>query len=159
MRWTRFSARTTGTWTVQQTRNLALDLGERSGDFRFLIRDRGSNFTAAFDAVFQAAGTTILQTAVQAPRMNATCERLVGTLRRELLDRMLILGEAHLRAVLTEYQEHYNTARPHRGLASASPTLTPSSLHHGRALPRSPDPPKTCPERPDQRVRASRLSF
>ena len=64
---------------------------------RFLIRDRGSNFTDAFDAVFQASGTTILRTAVQVPRMNATCERLVGTLRRELLDRMLILGEAQLR--------------------------------------------------------------
>ncbi len=70
----------TGQWTVQQARNLALD--ERFEDFRFLIRDRGSNFTASFDAVFQATGTTILRTAVQAPRMNAICERLVGTLRR-----------------------------------------------------------------------------
>ena len=96
------TAHPTGAWTVQQARNLALDLNERFEDFRFLIRDRGSNFTASFDAVFQAAGATILRTAVQAPRMNATCERLVGTLRRELLDRMLILGEAHLRAVLTE---------------------------------------------------------
>jgi transposase InsO family protein len=100
-------------WTVQQARNLALDLGERSGNFHFLIRDRGSNFTASFDAVFRAAGTTIVCTAVQAPRMNAICERLVGTLRRELLDRTLILDQAHLRAVLAEYQEHYNTARPH----------------------------------------------
>ncbi len=54
--------------------------------------------------------------------MNAICERLVGTLRRELLDRVLILGEGHLRAVLTEYQVHYNTARPHQGIAHASPT-------------------------------------
>ena len=76
------TAHPTGEWTVQQARNLALDLGERSGDFRFLIRDRGSNFTAVFDAVFQATSTTILCTAVHAPRMNATCERLVGTLRR-----------------------------------------------------------------------------
>ena len=65
-----------------------------------MIRDRGSNFTSSFDAVFQAAGTRILRTAVQAPRMNAICERLVGTLRRELLDRVLILGEGHLRAML-----------------------------------------------------------
>ena len=86
-----------------------------------MIRDRGSNFTRAFDAVFQANGTRILQTAVQAPRMNATCERLVGTLRRELLDRMLILSEAHLRAVLAEYQAHYNTARPHQGIAQRVP--------------------------------------
>jgi putative transposase len=97
-------------------RNLALDLGDRFGDFRFLIRDRGSNFTASFDAVFQANGTGIVHTAVQAPRMNATCERLIGTPRRELLDRTLILNRAHLRAVLAEYQEHYNTARPSPGV-------------------------------------------
>ena len=97
------TAHPTGDWTVQQARNLALTLGERLEDIRFLIRDRGSNFTASFNAVFQAAGTKVLRTAVQAPRMNAICERLVGTLRRELLDRVLILGEAHLRAVLAEY--------------------------------------------------------
>ena len=124
------TAHPTGAWTVQQARNLALDLDERFEDFRFLIRDRGSNFTASFDAVFQAAGATILQTAVQAPRMNATCERLVGTLRRELLDRMLILGEAHLRAVLTEYQEHYNTARPHQGIGQR----VPDAEHHPPCL-------------------------
>ena len=108
-------------WTVQQARNLALTLGERFGDIRFLIHDRGSNFTASFDAVFQAVGTRILRTAVQAPRMNATCERLVGTLRRELLDRVLILGAQHLHAILTEYQAHYNTSRPHQGIAQHVP--------------------------------------
>ena len=111
----------TGEWTVQQARNLALDLDDRFGDFRFLIRDRGSNFTRSFDAVFQAAGTTILRTAVQAPRMNAICERLIGTLRRELLDRILILNQSHLRAVLTGYQEHYNTPQPHQGLGQRVP--------------------------------------
>jgi putative transposase len=115
------TAHPTGDWTVQQARNLALDVGERFGDFRFLIRDRGSNFTRSFDAVFQATGATVLCTAVQAPRMNAICERLIGTLRRELLDRSLILGEGHLRAVLTEYQEHYNTARPHQGIDQRVP--------------------------------------
>jgi transposase InsO family protein len=111
----------TGDWTVQQARNLALSLGERFEDIRFLIRDRGSNFTGSFDAVFQAAGTRIVRTAAQAPRMNAVCERLVGTLRRELLDRVLILGEAHLRTVLAEYQVHYNTARPHQGIGQRIP--------------------------------------
>jgi putative transposase len=115
------TANPTGDWTVQQARNLALTLGARFEDTRFLIRDRGSNFTASFDAVFQAVGTRIVRTAVQAPRMNAICERLVGTLRRELLDRMLILGEGHLRSVLAEYQAHYNTARPHQGIAQRVP--------------------------------------
>ena len=115
------TANPTGEWTVQQARNLALSLGERFEDVKFLIRDRGSNFTSSFDAVFQAAGTRILRTAVQAPRMNAICERLVDTLRRELLDRVLILGEAHLQAVLAEYQVHYNRARPHQGIAQRVP--------------------------------------
>ena len=105
----------------EQARNLSLSLGERFQEFKFLVRDRGWNFTRSFDAVFQANGTRILRTAVQAPRMNATCERLVGTLRRELLDRMLILGEQHLRAVLTEYQVHYNSGRPHQGIAQRVP--------------------------------------
>jgi len=115
------TASPTGEWTVQQARNLALGLGERFEDIKFLVRDRGSNFTPSFDAIFQAAGTRIVRTAVQAPRMNAICERFVGTLRRELLDRVLILGEAHLRAVLAEYQAHYNTARPHQGIAQRVP--------------------------------------
>jgi transposase InsO family protein len=115
------TANPTGEWTVQQARNLACTLGERFEDFRFLIRDRGSNLTGSFDAVFQAVGIRILRTAVQAPRMNAICERLIGTLRRELLDRMLILNQAHLRAVLAEYQAHYNTARPHQGIDQRVP--------------------------------------
>ena len=121
------TANPTGEWTVQQARNLALTLGERFEDIRFLLRDHGSNFTPSFNAVFRATGTRILRTAVQAPRMNATCERLVGTLRREVLDRVLILGEAHLRAVLTEYQVHCNTARPHQGIAQRVPDEEPDA--------------------------------
>jgi transposase InsO family protein len=105
------TANPTGQWTTQQARNLALTLGERFEDIKFLIRDRGSNFTVSFDAVFQAAGTRILRTAVQTPRMNAICERLVGTLRRELLDRVLIIGERHLHAVLTGYQAQQDGLR------------------------------------------------
>jgi putative transposase len=115
------TANPTGEWTVQQARNLALSFGGRFEDVKFLIRDRGPNFTPSFDAVFRAAGTRIVRTAVRAPRMNAICERLVGTLRRELLDRVLILGEAHLRTVLAEYQAHYNMARPHQGIAQRIP--------------------------------------
>src|ERR1039457_6705733 len=123
------TAHPTGEWTVQQARNLALTLGERFEDIRFVIRDRGSNFTISSDTVFQATGARILRTAVQAPRMNAICERLAGTLRRELLDRMLILGERHLRAVLIEYQVHYNMARPHPGIAQRAPGGEPDGSH------------------------------
>ncbi|MGB6578548.1 MAG: integrase core domain-containing protein [Streptosporangiaceae bacterium] len=112
------TANPTGEWTVQQAQTRTP--GERFEDIKFLIRDRGSDCTASFDAVFQATGARILRTAVQAPRTNATCERLLGSLRREILDPMLILGGRHLYAVLTEYQAHYNTAR-HQGIAQCVP--------------------------------------
>ena len=121
------TANPTGEWTVQQARNLATSLGERFEDIKFLLRDRGPDFTPSSDAVFQATGTRILRTAVQAPRMNATCERLTGTLRREVLDRVLIPGERHLRPVLTEYQAHYNTARPHQGISQRIPDDEPDA--------------------------------
>jgi putative transposase len=116
-----------GEWTVQQARNLAMSLGEGSGDINFLLRDHGPNFTPSSGAVFQAAGTRILRSAVRVPRMNATCERLAGILRRVLLDRVLILGERHLRAVLTGYQAHCNTARPHQGMAQRVPDDEPDA--------------------------------
>jgi transposase InsO family protein len=121
------TASPTGEWTVQQARNLALSLDKRLEGIKFLICDRGPNFSTSFDAAFQATGTRILRTAVQAPRMNAIRERLVGTLRRELLDRVLILGERHLRAVLVEYQAHYNAARPHQGIAQHVPDDEPGA--------------------------------
>jgi transposase InsO family protein len=123
------TANPTGEQTVQHARNLALTLDRRFEDIRFLLRDRGPNFTASSEAVFPATGTKILISAARAPRMNATCERLIGTLRREALDRILILGERHLRAVLTEYQVHYNTARPHQGIAQRVPDEEPDVAH------------------------------
>jgi transposase InsO family protein len=82
-----------------------MDLGERAGSFKFLIRDRDGKFTALFDEVFRAEGIRIVRTAAQAPRMNAIMERWVGSVRREILDRILIVNAAHLRKVLTEYQD------------------------------------------------------
>ncbi len=97
---------------TQRARNLVIDLDEAGGSFRLLIRHRDTKYTTAFDTVLADAGVEVVTTPPQAPRANAICERLVGTLRRELLDRVLILGEGHLRAVLAEYQVHYNTAAP-----------------------------------------------
>jgi Integrase core domain len=93
---------------------------------RFLIRDRAGQFTGSFDAVFTAEGIRILAGPPQAPRANAICERIIGTLRRELLDRLLIVNEQHLRRVLTEYLTHYNTARPHRSLGQLTPAQAAS---------------------------------
>ena len=91
------TAHPTGAWTAQQARNLFLDLGERAGSFRFLIRDRDSKFTAAFDGVFSGNGTRVVKAPVRSPRANSYAERFVDTLRRECLDHRPILGEWHLR--------------------------------------------------------------
>jgi putative transposase len=117
-----------GAWTTQAARNFLMDLGQRAASVRFLIRDRAGQFTESFDAVFTAAGARILLSPPQAPRANAICERMIGTLRREVLNRLLIVGEHHLREVLTEYVRHYNTARPHRALDQLAPAQARSHL-------------------------------
>ena len=118
-----------GAWTTQAARNFLMDLGQRSASVKFLIRDRAGQFTGSFDAVFQAGGMRILASPPQAPRANAICERIIGTLRRELLDQLLIVNEHHLRRVLTEYMAHYNAARPHRALGQLPPAQAHTPSH------------------------------
>jgi transposase InsO family protein len=126
-----------GDWVTQQARNLLMELDGGVGRFRFLLRDRDTNLTAAFHAVVAAEGLRVLRTPVRAPRANAYAERWVGAVRRELLDRMLMVGCRQLRSVLAEYVDHSNRHRLHRawgrhrrwGLASQ---LSPCRLGRSR---------------------------
>ena len=119
------TAHPTGAWTAQQARNLLMNLGERAGHVKFLIRDRDSKFTTAFDEVLAGNGARIIKTPVRSPRANSFAERYVGTLRRECLDHLLIYGEQHLRQVLAEYARHYNEHRPHQSREQRPPLHEP----------------------------------
>jgi putative transposase len=111
----------TGAWTTQQARNLIMDLGDQAHLVKFMIRDRGSNYTAAFDAVLADAGIRTVLCSVRTPRMNAIAERWIGGCWRDLLDRTLIWNQDHLRRILRQYETHHNQHRPHRSLDSAAP--------------------------------------
>src|SRR6266540_2005496 len=110
-----------GPWVVQRARELAMERPEGTTAPRFLIRDRDSKFTRAFDDVFATDGTQTITTPIQAPNANAFAERWVRTARQECLDWMLIWDRRHLERVLGEYVRHYNDQRPHRSLALRPP--------------------------------------
>jgi len=122
----RITAQPDGAWTTQAARNFLMKSGQRATSIKFLIRNRAGQFTHAFDAVFAADGIRILARPARAPKANAICEPMMGTLRRELSGRLLIVSEHHPRQVLNEYLRHYNTARPHRALGQLAPAQTDS---------------------------------
>jgi putative transposase len=116
-----------GRWVTQQARNLMMQLGEGDRRFKFLIRDRDRKFSFDFDAVFRSESIRIIRTPVRAPNANAYAERWVGTLRRDCLDRILILNRRHLDGVLRAYVAHFNRHRPHRSLAFQPPDAPAAS--------------------------------
>jgi putative transposase len=119
-----------GTWTTQAARNFLMDLGQRTAPVKFLIRDRAGQFTSSFDAVFTRKESGFSAGA----QANTICEKMIGTLRREFLDQLLIVNEHHLRRVPDEYLRHYNAARPH-----------PPRRHHQQRQPLLPhDVPGRC---------------
>jgi transposase InsO family protein len=111
----------TAAWVAQQARNLGWTLQGETRTFRYLIRDRDAKYPPGFDAVFADEGIEIVRTPYRTPQANTFAERWVRTVRTECLDRLLIVGEGHLRRVLTEYTAHYNAARPHQGLDQRCP--------------------------------------
>ena len=111
----------TGEWTTQMARNMVMDLDDAAATVKFLLRDRGSNFTEAFDTVLANAGIRTVLCNVETPRMNAIMERWIGSLRRELLNRTLVWNHEHLRRILHAYALHHNSHRPHMSLSGAAP--------------------------------------
>ncbi len=121
------TAHPTATWVTQQARNLTHQLDDHR-QYKFLIRDRDTKFVRGFDAVFTDENIQIIKTPVQAPRAYAYAERWVRTGRAECLDWTLIWNRRHAEQILTIYVEHYNTARPHRGIDLDTPDpVTPAA--------------------------------
>jgi putative transposase len=116
------SANPDGPWITQQARQLAWSLPEYPRPIRFLIHDRDSKFSRAFDDIFKSEGVEIIRTPFRAPNANAFAERWVGTVRRDCLDWLLIANRRQLEHVLHVYVDHYNTHRPHRALGLRPPT-------------------------------------
>jgi transposase InsO family protein len=115
------TANPNGSWVTQQARNLLMKLDDEGVRPLVLVRDRDSKFTREFDEVFCSEGIQVIKAPVRAPKARAHAERWVGSVRRECLDRLLILGRRHLEHVLATYVAHYNTHRPHRALAQRPP--------------------------------------
>ena len=108
-------------WVTQQARQLVWELSDREKPLRFLIHDNDSSFCPAFDTVFESEGFHVIPTPLQAPNANAFSERWVRTVREECLDYILIFNAAHLRRVVIEFVDYYNTARPHQGIDQQTP--------------------------------------
>lgn len=125
------TATPTAAWVTQQARQLSWQIQDGEIIARYLLRDRDSKFPPGFDAVFRSQGVEVVHTPYRAPAANAIAERWVGSVRRECLDHLLLVSEAHLRHVLTAYIKYYNEARPHQGLDQQTPMPRNQGAQHG----------------------------
>jgi putative transposase len=149
----------TTAWVTQVARNLAMDLHDAGCQITYIIRDRDGKYPALFDAVLADTGITTMLTCIQVPRMNSIMERWIQSCRHELLDRTLIWNQAHLLHALRQYEWHYNTHRPHRGIANARPAApTPPADHRPGRHHAPAHPPTRPPRRSPPRIRTRRLN-
>jgi transposase InsO family protein len=111
------TARPSAAWTLQQLREVIGD----TESHKYLIHDRDAIFAKHLDNSIRALGVEVLRSPVASPKANSICERVIGTIRRECLDWMLPMSEAHLRSILREWVTHYNGGRPHSALGPGVP--------------------------------------
>jgi putative transposase len=114
-------------WVTQQAWQVLWELEDRDPTIRFLIRDNDKKFSQAFDTVFRSEGIDVIPSPYRVPNANAFAERWIRSVREECLDKLLIINQAHLRRVMREYIEFFNTARPHQGLEQQIPN--PKIIH------------------------------
>lgn len=119
-----------GEWVAQQARQAAWMIGERADPVRFVVRDHDRKFTHSFDAIFEALGSRIIPTPIQAPQADGIAERFIRTARTECLDWLLILNTRHLERTLAVFIDHYNVHRLHRSWHLASPNGRPANGLH-----------------------------
>ena len=119
------TAHPNGAWVTQRARNIFATLSEEGKRPQILIRDRDVKLTKSFDSFLRSEGITVIRTPVAAPKAKAHAERWVGSVRRECLDRILIVSRGHLERVLGEYVAYHNTHRPHRALNQQAPIPKP----------------------------------
>ncbi len=119
--WLAVTDRPDAEWVTQQARNLVFELEEEGMRAHFLIHDHDSKFGGGSDLVFRSESIEVITTPIAAPRANSHVERQIGSTRRECLDWLLIVNRKHLERVLAEWVEHYNRARPHRGIELRTP--------------------------------------
>jgi putative transposase len=120
-----------GSWVTQQARQLVWDLEDCEPRLRFLIHDRDSKFTDAFDAEFRSEGLKIILTPARAPNANSHAERWIRSVRTESLDKLLIVNQSHLRSVMSEYVDYNNTSRPHQGIDLQTPICQTTQTRDG----------------------------
>jgi putative transposase len=112
-----------GAWMAQQARNMCMFFGDQPEQAKFLVCDRDTKFTEQFRAILKSEGVEVLQTAIRAPNQNAYAERWCQTIKTEMLDLFIVLGEKHLRYLIAEYVTHYHEERPHSALGNLPPAM------------------------------------
>ncbi len=128
------TANPNGPWVAQVARNFVAELDETGRRLRFLVSDRDTKFTAGFDQIFASIGVEAIRTPIRSPKANAFAERWVRTVRQDCLDHLLVFSRRHLESILGEYIEHYNRARPHRGLHLEQPVPRPITSGSGKVI-------------------------